>query len=399
MTATSADSAKPLRVIVAGGGVAGLEAVMALKRSAGDRVAIMLVAPNDEFVYRPLSVGEPFALGAPQRVSLEKFAEEHDVYFRRDTIATVFPDTHAVALGDGSDVVYDELIVAVGARRVPAYEHATSFRGQEDVEAMHGLVKDVEMGYVHRIAFVVPAGISWSLPLYELALMTARRAFEMDVEVELTFITPEERPLPVFGAQASADVAALLDQAGISVRCSVVADVPSKGTVVLRGGDETIEVDRVIALAAIEAIPVKGLPADPAGYLQVDSQCRVGGLDHVYAAGDGTNFPLKQGGLACQQADVAAENIARAAGVPLQPAIFRPVLRGQLLTGQKPQFMHHDVSGRAGDRSESSEHMLWWPPMKVAGRYLAPYLAMQGDALDALDAGEVALRGYEFATR
>jgi sulfide:quinone oxidoreductase len=396
MTASSRDSDQPLRVIVAGGGVAGLEAVMALKRTAGDRVAIMLVAPNDEFVYRPLSVGEPFALGAPQTVSLAKFAEEHDAWFRRDTVETVFPETHAIALGDGSDVVYDELIVAVGARRVPAYEHSTPFRGQEDVEAMHGLIKDVEMGYVRRIAFVVPPGISWSLPLYELALMTAQRAFEMGTEVELTLVTPEERPLPVFGAQASADVAAALEEAGIEVHCSAVAEVPARGRVVLHPSGDVIDCERVIALAGIEAIPVKGLPADSAGFLQVDAHCRVGGLEHVYAAGDGTNFPLKQGGLACQQADVAAENIARAAGVALKPATFKPVLRGQLLTGQKPRFMHHDISGRAGDRSESTDHMLWWPPMKVAGRYLAPYLALQGDVLDA---GEVALRGYEFATR
>lgn len=396
MTATSIDRDKPLRVVVAGGGVAGLEAVMALKDIAGDRAQITLVAPNDEFVYRPLSVGEPFALGAPLTVPLEKFTDDHGVAFRRDSVATVFPETHAVALGDGSDLVYDELIVAVGARRVPAYEHATSFRGQEDVEAMHGLVQDVEMGYVHRVAFVVPPGISWSLPLYELALMTARRAFEMDIDLELTFITPEERPLPVFGAKASADVGAMLDEAGIAVRCSTVADVQGKGKILLQPAGEELECDRVIALAAIEAIPVNGLPADAAGFLQVDAHCRVGGVQHVYAAGDGTNFPLKQGGLACQQADVAAQNIARAAGIPVEPSTFRPVLRGQLLTGQKPHFMHHDVSGRAGDRSESSQHMLWWPPMKVAGRYLAPYLALQGDVLDG---DEVELRGYEFATR
>ena len=54
----------------------------------------------------------------------------------------------------------------------------TTFRGQEDVEALHGLVQDIEEGYVRSVAFVVPAGVSWSLPLYELALMTARRAWE-----------------------------------------------------------------------------------------------------------------------------------------------------------------------------------------------------------------------------
>jgi sulfide:quinone oxidoreductase len=157
-----------------------------------------------------------------------------------------------------------------------------------------------------------------------------------------------------------------------------------------------VECDRVVALAAIESRPIKGLPQDADGYLPIDSQCRVAGVADVYAAGDGTNFPLKQGGLACQQADVAAENIARAAGVPVGPSSFRPVLRGQLLTGDQPHFMHHDLSGRVGDRSESTDHLLWWPPTKVAGRYLAPYVALRTGIVPE---GEVALRGYEFGAR
>jgi sulfide:quinone oxidoreductase len=396
MTATRRDSGSPLQVVVAGGGVAGLEAVMALKHLAGDRVSVTLVAPEEDFSYRPLTVGEPFAMGAAQRIPLDKFARQHGVDLRTDTLDAVMPEKHSVFLGSGDELAYDRLIVAVGARRVPAFEHVTSFRGQEDVEAMHGLVQDVEMGYVRRIAFVVPAGVAWSLPLYELALMTARRAFDMNIDVELSFVTPEERPMPVFGARASADVQTMLNEAGIAVHCSAIADVPRKGTVVVHPDRATIDCDRVVALAAIESIPIRGLPTDHAGYLPVDSQCRVGAVKDVYAAGDGTNFPLKQGGLACQQADVAAENIARDAGVPVGPSTFRPVLRGQLLTGQKPHIMHHDVSGRAGDRSESTDHMLWWPPTKVAGRHLAPYLALQGGLLGE---GEVALRGYEFVTR
>jgi hypothetical protein len=267
------------------------------------------------------------------------------------------------------------LVIAVGARAMPAFPRVTTFGGPDDVELMHGLVQDVEMGYVQRIAFVVPPGIAWSLPLYELALMTARRAYEMNVDVEITFVTPEERPLPVFGAQPSADVAEMLDAAQIRVHTSTVAEIPRKGTVVLHPGGETVEVDRVVALSAIEAIPVRGLPTDADGFLTIDSYCRVAGVNNVYAAGDGTNFPIKQGGIATQQADVAAEHIAREAGVPVEAKSFRPVLRGELLTGQKARFMHNDISGRAGDRSESSDHMLWWPPTKVAGRYLAPYLA------------------------
>ena len=102
---------------------------------------------------------------------------------------------------------------------------------------------------------------------------------------------------------------------------------------------------------------------------------RVRGADDVYAAGDGTWFPVKQGGLACQQADAAAESIAAQAGADIEPAPFRPVLRGKLMTGAQPLYMRSDISGTAGDESTSSGHTLWWPPGKVAGAYLAPYLA------------------------
>ena len=416
MTTSRHEQLSPLHVVVAGGGVAGLESVMALRELAGDRVRITLVAPDDDFVYRPLSVGEPFALGPARRVPLSQFAAELDVELRKDGIASVFPDTHTLFLTSGADLEYDKLVVAVGAGQAPAYEYATTFRGQEDVEAIHGLVQDVEQGYVRRIAFVVPPGVAWSLPLYELALMTARRAFEMCVEVELTFITPEERPLPMFGAKASADVRGLLDGAGIRTVCSTLASIPRKGTVVLRPSGETIECERVVTLPVTHGRRVKGLPADADGFIPIDTQCRVAGLADVYAAGDGANFPLKQGGLACQQADVAAENIARAAGIPVGPSSFRPVLRGQLLTGDKPHFMRHDVSGRGQGRDESTEHILWWPPTKIAGRYLAPYMAHQEETERAAAVGsgikrralvtsatdgahDVELRGYEFASR
>jgi sulfide:quinone oxidoreductase len=416
MTTPHPDQLRPRHIVVAGGGVAGLEAVMALRELAHERVRVTLVAPDDDFVYRPLTVGDPFALGPARRVPLKDFAADFHAELRKDRLDSVFPDTHTVFLASGADLTYDELIVAVGASPVPAYEYGTTFRGQEDVEAIHGLVQDVEEGYVRRIAFVVPPGVAWSLPLYELALMTARRAFEMNVDVELTFVTPEERPLPVFGPHASDDVAARLANAGIRTVCSTIADIPNKGVVVLRPSGESLECDRVVTLPVVRSIRIKGLPTDSEGFLPIDSLCRVGGVADVYAAGDGANFPLKQGGLACQQADVAAENIARAAGIPIRPSTFRPVLRGQLLTGEKPHFMRHDVSGRGDGRDESSERLLWWPPTKIAGKYLAPYMAVTEEHERAATLGEgarrralvtpatdgsyeIELRGYEFASR
>jgi sulfide:quinone oxidoreductase len=96
--------------------------------------------------------------------------------------------------------------------------------------------------------------------------------------------------------------------------------------------------------------------------------------DGIYAAGDGANFPIKQGGIACQQADVAVSHIARELGAPVEVKPLRPVLRAQLLTGRRPHFMRRDVRAHDSQAAASSDDMLWSPPSKVAGTYLAPYL-------------------------
>jgi CBS domain-containing protein len=100
----------------------------------------------------------------------------------------------------------------------------------------------------------------------------------------------------------------------------------------------------------------------------------VHGLADVFAAGDITSFPVKQGGIAAQQADAAAEMIAANAGADLTPHPFRPVLRGLLLTGRQPRYLRHQITGGAGDPSAASSEPLWWPPAKIVGHYLAPFL-------------------------
>jgi sulfide:quinone oxidoreductase len=388
---------QPLHVVIAGAGVAGLEAVMALRDAAGDRVRITLLSPDEDFDYRPLSVGDPFALGRARQIPLDRVAHDFNIQRCVDSMSAVIPSVRTISLASGGELHYDKLIVAAGAKREAVYEHATTFRGQEDVEALHGLVQDVEGGYVRKIAFVVPPGVVWSLPLYELALMTAQRAFDSNVEVELTLVTPEERPLAVFGNAASDDVSRLLDKAGIEVRCSTSAEIPMRGTLILHPSGDTLECDRVVALPVSRGNRIAGLPADAEGFLPIDPFTRVVHCDDVYAAGDGANFPLKQGGIACQQADIAAEDIARAAGVSVEARTFKPVLRGQLLTGGKPHFMRRDVRSVTSGREDSADHILWWPPTKIAGMFLAPYVALQDtpEPISPAAIGSVLLTGNE----
>jgi sulfide:quinone oxidoreductase len=232
------------------------------------------------------------------------------------------------------------------------------------------------LGETARIAFVLPAGSSWALPVYELAIMAAAELRNRGREPELTVVTPEPAPLAVFGDEASAAVAALLQERGIALRTNARAVAAADGMLVLAQG-EPVLADRVVALPRLTGPGVVGLPQDHDGFIPVDEHGRVRGLERVYAAGDATTFSLKQGGLAAQQADAAAEAIAADLGWAVRPQPCRPVLRGILLTGGEPLYLRARLTatGEPVGPADVSRRPLWSPPGKVAGRYLAPLLA------------------------
>src|SRR5439155_1412840 len=107
-----------------------------------------------------------------------------------------------------------------------------------------------------------------------------------------------------------------------------------RGRITTRPGQQRVEAERIVALPTLEGPGILGVPRDDHGFIPIDDRGRVRGLDDVYAAGDAVDFPVKQGGLACQQADAIAEHLAAQAGAPVEPLPFRPVLRGKLLTGR-----------------------------------------------------------------
>jgi sulfide:quinone oxidoreductase len=227
---------------------------------------------------------------------------------------------------------------------------------------------------VHRLAFVSPSSIAWPLPLYELALMTAGRAYDVEMDLAVTVITPEPAPLAAFGAAASSAVGELLRTAGIETIASAAAEVPSSREVLIRPGDRRLPVDRVIALPELTGPPLPGIPVTEGGFIAVDAHGRVPDVGPIYAAGDATDFAVKQGGIASQQADAAAEAIAASAGAPITPRPFEPVVRGMLLTGDKPLYMVARLAAGQRPSSEVSDRPSWSPAGKIAAKYLAPYL-------------------------
>ena len=357
--------------------MAALEALIAMRELGGDDLRITLLAPEPDFVYRPMSVAEPFCLGHAERHPLDAIAREFGAAVARDSLGEVDAGARTVTTGGGEEIGYDSLLIAVGARQEPVYRNAITFGAEGAPELLAGLLSDLELGYVGRIAFVVPSTVAWSLPLYELAIMTARDVWSAGIEgVEIVFVTPEAQPLEAFGREASAQLAALLKEEGIEFIGSTGAEV-GHGTVI--AGDRLIDVDRTVTLPVPSGPAIAGLPADAGGFIPVDEHGRVEGVEDVYAAGDATTFPLKQGGLAAQQAVAAAESILARHGADLDAQPFRPVLRGMLMTGGQRRWLRAPAGATPG-HSEVALRALWWPPSKIATRYLAPYLMRREEA-------------------
>ncbi len=363
-----------LRVIIVGGGVAALETALALADLGRDRTDVTVIAPSTEFVYRPMVVGEPFAHGAARRYPLLPIVRDADATLLQGELGWIDPVRRTIHTKADESIEYDALVLALGASIGKRYKYALTIDDRDLDETMHGLIQDVEGGFIHKLAFVAPGRMAWPLPLYELALMTAGRAYDMGIDLATTIITPEDGPLAIFGASASSSMTELLARASIGTINSAYAEVPNAREVVVNPGNRHIEVDRVIALPELFGPELRGIPLGDDGFIRVDPYCRVPGVERVYAAGDATDFPIKHGGVGSQQADIAAQSIAALAGASVMPQRFNPVIHGMLLTNGKPQYLTAHITGGHGFSSEITDTPTWSPPSKIATKYLAPYL-------------------------
>jgi sulfide:quinone oxidoreductase len=375
-------SSKPFHVVIAGGGIAGLEAALALTALSPSKFKITLVAPEEEFVLRGQAVTEPFGGAPAQRVPLVELAEAIGAEFVSDTLAAVDGDRRLARLESGPDLHYDAVLLALGARPSRRYEHATTVDGRRLDDLMHGLIQDIEDGYTQSVAFVAPDRIGWPLPLYELALLTSARAYEMCVDPKITLITPEATPLEAFGAGAGHIVQDMLESSGIELLTLSVCEIPEPGKIELKSG-ETIEAQRIVALPELHGHVIPGVPARWRGFVPVDPYGRVRGAERMFAAGDGIDFPIKHGSLAAQQADAAARSIAALAGLMVAPEPARNVIAGVLVGGEKPLHLSARVGDGTGTGYGLGAEQAGGGFGKLSATYLPRFLREHGQARSA----------------
>jgi sulfide:quinone oxidoreductase len=373
------------RVLIAGGGVGAVEAALALRDLAGDRIEVGLCSPRADFVYRPFAVGAPYGAAEILRYDLPSLAARIGASFHLAGVFSVDPEAKRVIARDGEPIPYDHLVVAPGARMLWAVPGAVTFWGVADEGGFGGVVRRLRSGTLRDAVFTMPGGSSWGLPLYELALLGSAVLEKSGIEdARLTVVTPEDAPLELFGRVVGEQMTELLAERGIDVLTGRHPVAFEDGRLSVAPG-EPIEASEVVSLPRLEGRRIDGLPADPEGFLPTDEHGRVAGVEDIYAVGDVTAFPIKQGGIATQQADAAAEAIAAAAGCAVEPAPFEPVLRGVLWTGAEPRYLYGRPTGGHGEVSKLSREPLWDESEgKIVGRYLTPFLADEaGDRIAA----------------
>lgn len=361
----------PLRVVIAGGGVAALEALVALRALAPTRIAPTVVTDAKSFYYRPLLIGEPFGLGHPRRYALDTICADLGAELVCDRVQEVLPDQHVVRTGAGL-LAYDMLLAFPGARTYPAFQDGVTFERELSPEDFDEALADFSDGLAPHIAIVVPDGVAWTMPAYELALLTSAwgEHHHPDSSV-VTLLTPEQAPLEAFGPVVSDGAREVLDEARVVVRCGVHPDVITATS--LRAGGVWVGADRIVSLPLQAGPRLAGLPTDRRGFIPADEHGRVLDVVDVYVAGDASTYAIKQGGLAAQQADlVVADVVRRAGGEAPEPEGL--VLRGLLRTADGPRYLRAELADVDGTSTFSNEP-LWWPPSKIAAHWLAPYLA------------------------
>ena len=267
----------------------------------------------------------------------------------RDALASVDTDERTITLRSGATEAYDELIVAIGARMVAAVGGAVQFQGARDAARLKEMLIESHAGHHRSVAFIVPGGHSWALPLYELALHTATWLREREVfGVPLVVVSPESGPLSAFGGRVSDEVAEPARVARHRVRQRPRRPARAGKPAARRGAQRRgrpRDRDALVSPARRSA----DCRSDDDGFLPVDAHGRVDGAEHVFGAGDVTNYPIKQGGLATQQADaIAALLVAQLTAAPA-PEPLVPVLQAVLYGGRETRYLRAELGEELDD--------------------------------------------------
>src|SRR4051794_12851602 len=142
----------PRHVVIVGGGVGAVEALLALRDLGDGALRLTVIAPDDRFVLKALTTAEPFAVGRADAGSFGEIAAELGAELHHAAVTAIDTERKVVSCSDETQVAYDELILSPGARRRAAFPTGITF-GLGEPLALNGLLADLEQGYTRSVAF------------------------------------------------------------------------------------------------------------------------------------------------------------------------------------------------------------------------------------------------------
>jgi NADH dehydrogenase FAD-containing subunit len=315
-------AARP-KVLVVGGGFAGLEAAFLVRMRLHDAVDMTLVSDRDTWVFRPNSIYIPFG-AEPESllVELEHPLAKRNISFCQTRVREVLTDKHQVAFEDGTILPYDYLVLATGSgmrpEEIPGLaEHTESIWTSEEMLHLRTTLESVrdkaKRGEEQAVLFLVPPNNKCAGPLYEMIFMLEtwlRREHARD-RVTITLSTYEKSYIQAFGPRLHEVVTAELAERGIEGFTEEVVEEVGATEARFAGGT-TRHYDTLISFPPyVSAVTYEGLASDDRGFLETELETRqVKGHPEIYAPGDAGDFPVKQAFLAFLQADATAEHIA-----------------------------------------------------------------------------------------
>jgi len=400
-------SAKP-RVVVLGGGFAGLETAYMLRMKLHDAVDLSIVSDRDTFLFKPNTIYIPFGAGEESLlIPLQRPLHRRDIAFHHGRVAEVDLDRKRVAVDDGTVVPYDFLVIGTGAtmrpEEVPGLaEHASTIWTPAEMRSLgsrlQALYARALRGEHSEVLFLVPPNNKCSGPLYEIVFMleTWLRRKGVRDRVCIRYSTYERSFIHAFGPRLHTVVSEEFADRGIDGHTQEFVEKINDGAVVYQDGSTRHFDDLISFPPYVAARTYDDLPADDRGFLACDLLTRqIVGHPDVYAPGDAGDFPVKQAFLAFLQADAVAEHLTsringRAFTNPFDPVSMCVMeMLDKATFAQVPLRLTGDAADPVEVRPDANgEYKVGVSPMwRLGKKILGVYLPMRFRAGEPFHAG------------
>jgi NADH dehydrogenase FAD-containing subunit len=312
-------TSKP-KVVVIGGGFAGLETTFYLRHMLSDKVDLTLVSDKDYFMFKPNTIYIPFGADPEKlKVDLVRPTTRKEIELIVSEAKGIDAESKKVITQNG-EADYDYLVVATGAAMRPEEipgltEYAnTPWTAEEMTELGVSLNRLAENAKTEKqkLLFLVPPNNKCSGPLYELVMMTDTWLNQKGVRdnVEMVWSTFESGYIQAFGPRLNTVVVDEFTERNIIGHKGYVVTEIEPNLVKYQNGDQ-LPFDLLVSFPPyIAKERFAGLPLDDRGFIHVEPDSRrVKNSDSIFAVGDAADFPIKQAFLALLQGDAAGAHL------------------------------------------------------------------------------------------